>query len=135
MVVGDHLSEHVWARGAIGVIVGIAIAGVAACSPAEVDEQVAAQAAPRGPEEARAIEACTDLVRREVANDGRGQMGQDIGSSALLNPDGDWRALVMNRATWEDGCSTLITAACSVALRQSDSTAEFTVMPTFAQDC
>lgn len=127
-----------------GATLAMTVFGVAACGPAA--EAPAQQAAVSKPDalEARAIEVCRDLVQWRLMSENsaaqsylaRQAMGRDIGSSALLNADGKYRALVMRRATGEDGCSTLITAACLVSVTgEAGGVGFFTVSPTFTREC
>lgn len=132
-------------RGAAGALAAMVAGLVASCSSPESSAQAAkaTQVAVADPEVARAIDFCGDLVEREMMSEStsaqrhlaRQAMGQDLGSTAMKNPDGRWRALVMRRAT-EGQCSTLITASCWVSLiGDGAATGDFTVRPTFARDC
>lgn len=127
-----------------GATLAMTVFGIAACGPAA--EAPAQQAAASKPDalEARAIDFCSDLVQRRLMSENSAAqehltqqaMGRDIGSSALLNADGNYRALVMRRATGEDGCATLITAACWVSVSgEAGGVGDFTVSPTFTREC
>lgn len=128
----------------LGVVLGAATLALAACTQEPETAKTAASADAVTPEAARAIDWCKYLIEREMMSDlsaaqqhlADQAMGEDIGSSALLNPDGRWRALVMRRADVGNKCSTLITAACVVSLLGPDSAGgDFTARPTFTRQC
>jgi len=125
-------------------IVVLAVFGLASCGPGEGSASggAAPKEAALSPDQARAIKYCYDLVARQMMADispaqqylADQAMGRDIGSSAMMNPDGRWRALVLRRAEGDGKC-TLISAACAVSLEATSATGDFTVKPTFSPQC